>query len=59
MSFKEIMQQFNNTHHSAESQVVHNYMIWVNNTTNEPCGLNPCSVCIRMNQMGIQPMEAS
>jgi len=52
MSFKEIMQEFNNTHHSAESQ-------WVNNITNEPCGLNPCSVCIRMNQIGIQPMEAS
>jgi len=54
MSVKEIMKEFNDTHHYAESQIVHNYMVWVNNLTNEPCVNNPCSVCIRMNKAGLE-----
>tara|TARA_R110002167_G_scaffold353096_1_gene566236 strand:- start:601 stop:804 length:204 start_codon:yes stop_codon:yes gene_type:complete len=54
MTSKEIMKEFNDTHHSAESQIVHNYMVWVNNLTNEPCVNNPCSVCIRMNKAGLE-----
>jgi len=50
---KEAIEEFHVTHHTRVSQAVVDGLVWVNNLTDEPCTNNPCSVCIRMNNLGV------
>jgi hypothetical protein len=50
---KGILKKHNDTHHLEPSRIVHNYMVWVNNKTKEPCVINPCSICIRLKEIGL------
>ncbi len=50
---KEVLKQFKDTHHLEPSRIVHNYRVWINNETNEPCVLNPCSICVRLKDIGL------
>ena len=45
--------KFRTTHHQEKSRAVHNSLTWVNNETGEPCGLNPCEVCIERKELGL------
>ena len=46
--------KFRTTHHQEKSRAVHNSLTWINNETGEPCGLNPCEVCIERKQLGLK-----
>ena len=50
---KDILKEHKNTHHLEPSKIVYNYMVWINNETTKPCVINPCSVCIRLKEIGL------
>ena len=59
--YATISENFYDTHHQQESEIVHNSIIWVNNLTNESCDVaslkNPCEVCRELMELGWEAMN--
>jgi hypothetical protein len=49
--------KFRTTHHQEKSRAIHNSMAWINDETGEPCGLNPCEVCIERKELGLEDLH--
>jgi hypothetical protein len=55
--YATLSERFNETHHQAQSQIVHNSIVWINNLTDEPCTQNPCEVCLELMEFGWEEMN--
>ena len=48
-----LLNEFYATHYQRPSKSVHNGVTWVSSITGNPCGLNPCGVCVKRNKLGL------